>query len=391
MYVFNMNQNRTKKGWTPVIAVFFGFFIMGFVDVVGIATNYVKIDFNLSNSLANTLPMIVFLWFALFSIPAGILMGKVGRKKTVLISLSITTFAMVIPFIIYSFAWVLVAFALLGISNTILQVSLNPLVASMFNNDKTASVLTTGQFIKSVSSLLGPIIVGFTALYFANWRFTFLIFAVISLLSVLLLSFSKIDETGYTNRQSSFRSVISLLKNRYILYSFLGIVLIVGLDVGINTSAPQLLMSRADLEISRAGLGSSVYFIAKTIGTFLGAFLLLKTRPLRFLRVSLLIATLSFIPLIFGSNLWAILIAIFVIGLSCANVFSILFSLALNKLTDRSNEISALMIMGVSGGAVILPLQGVVNDAFGLIASLLVLLSCLILNLLFTQKLKENA
>jgi fucose permease len=386
-----MNQNRTKKGWTPVIAVFFGFFIMGFVDVVGIATNYVKIDFNLSNSLANTLPMIVFLWFALFSIPAGILMGKVGRKKTVLISLSITTFAMVIPFIIYSFAWVLVAFALLGISNTILQVSLNPLVASMFNNDKTASVLTTGQFIKSVSSLLGPIIVGFTALYFANWRFTFLIFAIISLLSVLLLSFSKIDETGYTNRQSSFRSVISLLKNRYILYSFLGIVLIVGLDVGINTSAPQLLMSRADLEISRAGLGSSVYFIAKTIGTFLGAFLLLKTRPLRFLRVSLLIATLSFIPLIFGSNLWAILIAIFVIGLSCANVFSILFSLALNKLTDRSNEISALMIMGVSGGAVILPLQGVVNDAFGLIASLLVLLSCLILNLLFTQKLKENA
>lgn len=386
-----MNQNTTKKGWTPVIAVFFGFFIMGFVDVVGIATNYVKIDFNLSNSLANTLPMIVFLWFALFSIPAGILMGKIGRKNTVLISLSITTIAMVIPFVIYSFAWVLVAFALLGISNTILQVSLNPLVASMFNKDKTASVLTTGQFIKSVSSLLGPIIVGFTALYFANWRFTFLIFAVISLLSVLLLSFSKIDETGYVNQQSSFRSVITLLKNKYVLYSFLGIVLIVGLDVGINTSAPQLLMNRAGLEISRAGLGSSVYFIAKTIGTFLGAFLLLKTKPLRFLRVSLIIAMLSFIPLIFGSNLWVILTAIFVIGLSCANVFSILFSLALNRVTDRSNEISALMIMGVSGGAIILPLQGIVNDAFGLIASLLVLLSCLILNLLFTKNLKENA
>ena len=125
-----MKQNRIQKGWTPVIAVFFGFFIMGFVDVVGIATNYVKIDFDLSNSLANTLPMIVFLWFALFSIPAGILMGKIGRKKTVLISLSITTFAMIIPFVIYSFAFVLVAFALLGISNTILQVSLNPLVAS---------------------------------------------------------------------------------------------------------------------------------------------------------------------------------------------------------------------------------------------------------------------
>ncbi len=386
-----MKQNRLQKGWTPVIAVFFGFFIMGFVDVVGIATNYVKIDFDLSNSLANTLPMIVFLWFALFSIPAGILMGKIGRKKTVLISLSITTFAMIIPFVIYSFAFVLVAFALLGISNTILQVSLNPLVASMFNKDKTASVLTTGQFIKSISSLLGPIIVGLTAVYFANWRVTFLIFAAISLVSVLLLSFSKINQDVYSNQQTSFRSVLSLLKIRYILYSFMGIVLIVGLDVGINTSAPQLLMDKAGLEISRAGLGSSVYFIAKTIGTFLGAFLLLRTKSLNFLKISLLIAILSFIPLMFSSNLWVILIAIFAIGLACANVFSIIFSLALNKLPERSNEISALMIMGVSGGAIILPVQGVVNDAFGLMASLLVLLSCLVLNLLFTKNLKENA
>ncbi len=373
-----------------MIAVFFGFFIMGFVDIVGIATNWVKIDFNLSNSLANTLPMIVFLWFALFSIPAGILMGRAGRKKTVLLSIAITTLAMVIPFIYYDFAWVLVAFALLGISNTILQVSLNPLVASMFTKDKTASVLTTGQFIKSISSLAGPLIVGFTTEYLDNWRFTFLLFAAISFLSVILLGLSKIEETGYTNQQSSFRSVLGLLKNRYILLCFLGILLIVGLDVGINTSAPELLMKRAGLELSRAGLGSSVYFTAKTLGTFLGAFLLLKAKPILFLKASFAIAILSFIPLMLGGNLWTILAAIFVIGLACANVFSILFSLALNKLPERANEISALMIMGVSGGAIILPIQGMVNDGFGLMASLSVLLSCLILNLLFTRNLKEN-
>ena len=386
-----MNQHKSQTRWVPVVAVFFGFFIMGFVDIVGIATNWVKIDFNLSNSLANTLPMIVFLWFALFSIPAGILMGKAGRKKTVLLSIAITTLAMVIPFIYYDFAWVLVAFALLGISNTILQVSLNPLVASMFTKDKTASVLTTGQFIKSISSLAGPLIVGFTTEYFDNWRFTFLLFAAISFLSVILLGLSKIEETGYTNQQSSFRSVLGLLKNRYILLCFLGILLIVGLDVGINTTAPELLMKRAGLEISRAGLGSSIYFTAKTLGTFLGAFLLLKAKPILFLKASLAIAILSFIPLMLGSNFWIILAAIFVIGLACANVFSILFSLALNKLPERANEISALMIMGVSGGAIILPIQGMVNDGFGLMASLSVLLSCLILNLFFTRNLKENA
>ncbi|MFA5650996.1 MAG: MFS transporter, partial [Proteiniphilum sp.] len=292
--------------------------------------------------------------------------------------------------IYYDFTWVLVAFALLGISNTILQVSLNPLVASMFTKDKTASVLTTGQFIKSISSLAGPLIVGFTTEYFDNWRLTFLLFAAISFLSVILLGLSRIEETGYTNQQTSFRSVLGLLKNRYILLCFLGILLIVGLDVGINTSAPELLMKRAGLELSRAGLGSSVYFAAKTLGTFLGAFLLLKAKPILFLKASLAIAILSFIPLMLGGNFWIILAAIFVIGLACANVFSILFSLALNKLPERANEISALMIMGVSGGAIILPVQGMVNDGFGLMASLSVLLSCLILNLLFTRNLKEN-
>lgn len=386
-----MNQNSSKKGLTPVIAVFFGFFIMGFVDIVGIATNYVKIDFNLSNSLANTLPMIVFLWFAIFSIPAGILMGKIGRKNTVLISLSITTVAMVIPFLVYNFTFVLVAFALLGISNTILQVSLNPLVASMFNQDRTASVLSTGQFVKSISSLLGPIIVGFSSVYFANWRATFILFAVISLISVLLLGFSKITQDVKVNQQATFKSALSLLKLRYILFSFLGIILIVGLDVGINTTAPQLLMSKAGLEISRAGLGSSVYFIAKTLGTFLGAFMLLRTNPIKFLKISLVIAILSFAPLMMSTNLWVMLAAIFAIGLTCANVFSIIFSLALNKMPERSNEISALMIMGVSGGAIILPIQGVVNDAMGLLASLAVLLICLLFNLLLTKNYKQNA
>ena len=386
-----MNQNSSKKGLTPVIAVFFGFFIMGFVDIVGIATNYVKIDFNLSNSLANTLPMIVFLWFAIFSIPAGILMGKIGRKNTVLISLSITTVAMVIPFLVYNFTFVLVAFALLGISNTILQVSLNPLVASMFNQDRTASVLSTGQFVKSISSLLGPIIVGFSSVYFANWRVTFILFAVISLISVLLLGFSKITQDVKINQQATFKSALSLLKLRYILFSFLGIILIVGLDVGINTTAPQLLMSKAGLEISRAGLGSSVYFIAKTLGTFLGAFMLLRTNPIKFLKISLVIAILSFAPLMMSTNLWVMLAAIFAIGLTCANVFSIIFSLALNKMPERSNEISALMIMGVSGGAIILPIQGVVNDAMGLLASLAVLLICLLFNLLLTKNYKQNA
>lgn len=385
-----MNDDNAKSGWVPKIAVFFGFFIMGFVDIVGIATNYVKVDFNLSSTLANTIPMMVFLWFAVFSIPAGILMGRIGKKKAVLLSLALTTVAMIIPFISYTFPTVLTAFALLGISNTILQVSLNPLVASMFTKEKTASVLTAGQFIKAISSLSGPIIAGVAANYFSDWKMTFVIFSITSLFSVLLLLFSKTEEQGFENRQSSFKSVLTLLKDKYILYCFLIILFIVGLDVGINTSAPELLMKRMGLELSRAGLGSSVYFAAKTTGAFIGTLLLLKFPPLRFLRLSLIMAIVAFIALMFVQDIWFSLILIFIIGFTCANVFSIVFSFALQKDQQRSNEISALMIMGVSGGAVILPLQGLINDNFGLSAALSVLLFCLIINLLLTNIMKAE-
>ncbi|WP_044059992.1 MFS transporter [Proteiniphilum acetatigenes] len=385
-----MNDDNAKSGWVPKIAVFFGFFIMGFVDIVGIATNYVKVDFDLSSTLANTIPMMVFVWFAVFSIPAGILMGRIGKKKTVLLSLAITTVAMIIPFISYTFPTVLTAFALLGISNTILQVSLNPLVAAMFTKEKTASVLTAGQFIKAISSLSGPIIAGVAANYFSDWKMTFVIFSITSLFSVLLLLFSKTEEQGFENRQSSFKSVLTLLKDKYILYCFLIILFIVGLDVGINTSAPELLMKRMGLELSRAGLGSSVYFAAKTTGAFIGTLLLLKFPPLRFLRLSLIMAIVAFIALMFVQDIWFSLILIFIIGFTCANVFSIVFSFALQKDQQRSNEISALMIMGVSGGAVILPLQGLINDNFGLSAALSVLLFCLIINLLLTNIMKAE-
>ena len=386
-----MKENNRQSDWFSKIAVFFGFFIMGFVDIVGISTNYIKSDFGLSSTLSNTIPLMVFVWFALFSIPAGILMGKIGKKKTVLLALSFTAVALIIPFLKYDFTSVLIAFSLLGISNTILQVSLNPLIAAMFTKEKTASVLTTGQFVKSISSLLGPVLAGVAVTTFGDWKMAFVLFSAISVLSLLLLSFSSTNEFTFSTSQTSFRSVIGLLKERRMLFCFLSIMLIVGLDVGLNTTAPELLMRKVGLELSRAGLGSSVYFFAKIAGTFVGALMLLKTAPLRFLKISLLIAVLAFIPLMFMSELWVLVAAIFVIGFMCANVFSIIFSYALQNKTERSNEISALMIMGVSGGAIILPLQGFVNDSLGLTAAISILMISLILILILTNKMTNDA
>lgn len=370
-------NSKTKK--RVFISVFLSFFVMGFVDIVGIATNYVKKDFMLSDSLANLIPMMVFLWFAIFSVPTSMLMGKVGRKKTVLLSLVITSLTMLIPFFFYNYFSVLVAFALLGIGNTILQVSLNPLAAAIVNKEKLTSTLTLGQFIKAVSSFLGPILVGFAATTLGNWRLTFLAYSVMSVLSVLLLYYTPINEVEEDETpSSSLKDLLRLLKDSYLLYGVIGILLIVGIDVALNTSIPKLLMTRTNMELSQAGLGTSLYFAARTIGTLLGALLLMKLSSFKFLRYSILIAVAAFLMLINVAELWLILSLIVVIGLACSNVFSIIFSLALQHDMKHANEISALMIMGVSGGALLPPLQGVFSDLFGFTIGMYLILVCLI-------------
>lgn len=370
-------NNNTSSAKGAILPILFGFFVMGFVDVVGIATNYVKKDFDLSDTLANLLPMMVFLWFALFSIPTGIWMGKIGRKNTVVVALSITAFAMLMPLFFYDFTMILIAFALLGIGNTVLQVSLNPMVAQTVSSDKVTSVLTLGQFIKAISSFLGPIIAGIAASWFGDWKLIFLIYSATSAVSIVWLLMTVRDNREGVGEKASFVSTLKLMKDGKISMLFFGILCLVGIDVGLNTTIPKVLMERLSIPLQEAGLGTSLYFAARTAGTFVGAILLAKIASRPFFKLSMIIAVIGFIGLMIFDGLWLIGTMIVVVGLALSNIFSIIFSLALQRRPSQSNEVSALMIMGVSGGALIPPIMGILNDGFGLIASLLLLLMCM--------------
>lgn len=385
-----MNNTRPKNSPLVFLPIFLSFFTMGFVDIVGVATNYVKKDFALSDSMANLIPMMVFVWFAIFSVPTGLLMGKIGRKKTVLLSLLITAITMLFPLFLYNYLGVLFSFALLGIGNTILQVSLNPLAAATVSKDKLTSTLTMGQFIKAISSFLGPVLVGLAASKLDNWRLTFLLYSITTLVSMIVLYFTQIKESAeMTEKPSSFKEILLLLKDKYLVYCIIVILLIVGIDVGLNTSIPKLLMHRTSLVLDEAALGTSLYFAARTIGTFIGAFLLMELSSVKFLRATLVLAVLAFIIMMISSSLWVLLAAIALIGLSCANVFSIIFSLALQHDMKHSNEISALMIMGVSGGALLSPLQGLITDMSTFTTGMTIILISIIIIGLISFKFKS--
>ena len=266
---------KNKYFLTQIIPVMLAFFTMGFVDLVGIATNYIKIDFALNDTMANLMPSMVFLWFLVLSIPTGMLMNKIGRRKTVLISIIITLCALLVPLANYSFTTMLIAFSLLGIGNTLMQVSLNPLVSNIVTGDKLASTLTFGQFVKAIASLIAPIIAAWAIIRFGDWKILYPIFAIIAIVAIIALSFTKIQEKP-VEHQSSFSESFSLLKDTYILMLFLGILIHVGIDVGINITAPKLLIERLSMPLSQAGYATSIYFLFRTMGSFSGAFILAK-------------------------------------------------------------------------------------------------------------------
>lgn len=369
-------SNRTVRA-AALLPILSGFFIMGFVDVVGIAANYVKQDYRLTDTLSNLLPFMVFLWFAVFSIPTGMVMGKAGRRNTVAAALFVTVAAMAIPLVCYGFGAVLSAFALLGIGNTMLQVSLNPMVAAVVSPGRVTSILTLGQFLKAASSFMGPLVAGAAASFFGDWKWIFAAYAATALLSAVWLLLSVKEDKGGAKAGATLRSTCSLFRDSRIRMLFLGILFIVGIDVGLNTTIPKLLMERLGMSLAEAGLGTSLYFSARTAGTFAGAFVLAKVSPGRFFAASMAVAVAAFVVMLCSGTLFMLASMIIVVGLACANVFPILFSCALQHLPERDNEISALMVMGVSGGALVTPLMGVLSDAFGQAAGLALLLFCM--------------
>ena len=363
-----MANNKNKSIY--LIPVMLCFFCMGFVDLVGIASNYVKEDLGLTDSVANVFPSLVFFRFLIFSVPTGMLMNKIGRKKTVLLSLVVTVVSLLIPLFGESFGIMLVAFSLLGIGNALMQTSINPLAMLIIGDKNLASTLTFGQFVKAIASFLAPYLAmwGATAAIPSlgyDWRVLFLIYFVVGVIASLLLWFTPIQEEISGEKSSSFMDCLRLLGKPIVLLSFFAIICHVGIDVGTNTTAPKLLMERVGMTLNEAAFATSLYFIFRTIGALTGSFFLrvMKTRLFFIISVVLMAASMA---LMFGGQSKMILYtAIALVGYGNSNIFSMAFSEALLSVPDKQNEVSGLMIMGLFGGTVFPLVMGFMSDAMG--------------------------
>lgn len=387
---------KEKVSSLKLMPVMLAFFAMGFVDLVGIASNYLKADLGLSDSEANIFPSLVFFWFLIFSVPTGMLMNRIGRKKTVLLSLIVTFLSLVIPIFDDAYMVMLISFSLLGIGNALMQTSLNPLLSNIVSGDKLASSLTFGQFVKAIASFLAPYIAMWGATQAIpsmglGWRVLFPVYMVVAVIAILLLGATTIHETKEEGQPSTFGECLALLGKPFILLCFIGIMCHVGIDVGTNTTAPKILMERLGMTLADAGFATSLYFIFRTAGCFSGAFILRKVSPKGFFAFSVFLMLLAMIGLLFFHSKEIIYACIALIGFGNSNVFSIIFAQALLSMPNKQNEVSGLMIMGLFGGTIFPIFMGVASDMLASQAGAILVLCVGVAYLLFfTPKLSKQ-
>ena len=377
-----MNNKINKLALASVMLCFFA---MGFVDLVGIASNYVKSDLGLNDATANIFPSLVFFWFLIFSVPTGVLMNKIGRKKTVLLSLVVTVVSLLLPLFGENFGLMLVSFSLLGIGNALMQTSLNPLVATVVRGGHLASTLTFGQFVKAIASFMAPYIAAWGATqaipsFGLGWRVLFPIYMMIGIAASLFLLSTPIEEEGpaFAGETSptvgkQFAACFRLLGKPIVLLSFIGIMCHVGIDVGTNTTAPKILMERLGMTLNDAAFATSLYFIFRTLGCLTGSFFLRVVNNRLFFVISITMMALSMCGLFFGTTKLVLYIAIALVGYGNSNVFSLVFAQALQSVPDKQNEVSGLMIMGLFGGTVFPLIMGFASDAMGQAGAVLVM------------------
>lgn len=384
-----MNQNQSKLTALPI---FFAFLCMGFGDAVGPLVGLAKETFQLTNFVAQLIAFSGFIMFGILSIPLGVYQDKKGKKYILLLGLAIAFVGLMVPILNgmwgpkvvfdpennFRFIMLLVSVLLLGAGATILQVAGNPIMRDVSAPGKYSSNLSLGQSIKAVGSSIGFLVPPLVTTYFGlDWSILFPIYAILILVTFIWTRSTPVHEIkDPESKPASFASSIALLGNGYVFFMVFGIFLYVGAEVSMSSQIP-ILMDEA-YGITDIGLWVSwaLFFLPIFLGRLIGSAILRVIDAAIFLKITAILSIAGILMLLFGEKTVAFA-GILLVGFGFANIFPLIFSIAIEKIPSRTNELSGLMVTAIVGGAFIPPLTGFVADQFGIIMGFIVPLVCL--------------
>ena len=356
------------------LPVFLAFLAMGFGDAVGPFVGLARDEFQLSNAVAAMVPFTGFIMFGLLSVPMGVLQDRRGKKFVLLVGLAVALAGLLnAAFGLTTFVRFLLTILLLGAGAATLQVAGNPIMRDVSDEGRFARNLTLGQFVKAIGSLSGAVIPVVAARYFgASWGVIFPVYAAAIAITIVAVATLKVTEQKPDRPAATLGSCLALLANPYVLSMVAAIFLYVGAEVSVSAGIPLLLKDRFGIDINREGLlGTGLFFTALTIGRFSGSVILTWMAPRRFLVVTCLLSLAGLAGLFLPSSSLAIA-AFFVAGLGFANIFPLVFAIAVEKMPSHINELSGLMVTAIVGGAVLPPVMGMLADRVSVPAGFLV-------------------
>jgi len=362
------------------VPVFLAFLAMGFADAVGPFVSLAKNEFQLSNAIASLIPFVGFSMFGLLSVAVGIFQDKRGKKFTLMMGLVVALLGLLnASFGLTSFARFLVTVLMVGAGAAILQVAGNPIMRDVSDEGKYARNLSLAQFVKAIGSLSGPLIPVLAAKFFnADWKVIFPIYAGALVVAVLAVAGLKVEEKKPEHKAATLGSCLALLKNGYVLAMVLAIFFYVGAEVSVSAGIPLFLKERFDIDINKVGLlGTGLFFTALTIGRFSGGVILNWMAPRKFFLATCAVSILGLLGLFIPDRTLAVS-SFFLTGLGFANIFPLVFSIAVEAKPEHTNELSGLMVTAIVGGAFVPPLMGLVADRTSVQLSFLVPMACIL-------------
>ena len=357
----------------PLLA---GFFVMGFGDIIGTVMNQVKAECAANaDRISWLMPIFAYVWFLVISIPTGVLSGRIGRKNAVLVSLAVTVAAMVVPLFANAERWYLyvAAFALVGIGNTVIQAALPALMSNVVEPSQLASRISLGQFVKAVCAALTPVFVYLTATAFGNWKLLFPLYGALTVVAAAWLWLTKIPDERCQNNSpthtlvhpTTFTGCFAMMKEPYVAAMTVGILFSVGADVGFSVAIPEYLKNVFKVDVDLAGMGPTVYFVAKTIAAFAGAIVFAKISAAKCFPWCMGIGLLAMAAIPFVSSPFAFLSVVAFVAFLTANSFGMCMGLAIERFPAKANEITSLMVMAIVGGGIVSALLGFAQSVFG--------------------------
>ncbi|PHS60832.1 MAG: glucose/galactose MFS transporter [Flavobacterium sp.] len=418
-----MNQQKSYRSAFIVITTLF--FLWGFITVlVDSLIPRLRDVFELSYFQAGLVQFAFFGAFFLFSIPAGIILSKIGYKKGIILGLSTMAIGCLLFYPAASFRnfgiFLFGYFTLAG-GITILQVAANPYVALLGTEDGASSRLNLSQAFNSLGTAIAPLIgasfllsdtimssdeiiamdeVSRNAYYISEAgtvQTPFLLIAAFIGLLVIFFLFSKLPVLMHESPRDGH---LKLLKNKLVRMGAFSIFVYVGAEVAIgsylvnyfmdmnlvlviseNKTMSNLVNFLLNTELSeidgKAIVGAFVvfYWSGAMIGRFIGAYLTKVVAPTKVLSIFAILAITMIVISINSQGLiamWSIL----AVGLFNSIMFPTIFTLTLDGLGNLKPQASGLLCTAIVGGAIIPPLYGYLTDSFGFKFALLLLILC---------------